>query len=110
MSNTAVGYKALDSDTIDLFADHLYQNAFHILDARRTYSSVLVTSRQTPDIPSGYTKHLVNPYRPGPKNPIRFHATNSSIVVICGVVLTKGILKSICWVYDITKVIHEFIL
>ena len=37
MSNTAVGYKALDSDTIDLFADHLYQNAFHILDARRTY-------------------------------------------------------------------------
>ena len=49
-----------------------------------TNSSVLVTSRQTPNIPSSYTKYLVNPYRMGPKNPIRIHKTNSSIVVICG--------------------------
>jgi len=42
MSNTAVGYKALDPNTIDLFADHLYQNAFHILDAKRTFISFLI--------------------------------------------------------------------
>ena len=42
MSNTAVGYKALEPDTIDLFGDHLYQNAFHILDARRTLIIFLI--------------------------------------------------------------------